>query len=217
MENGNCEFSYDWQLCEAASNSWFIVLLLKIKKEMKSGTVIEIINFKKNFFKKGTLYPSVYPCLMFVQPIRMQKSLVKRVSSAPWSHGDASRTNQTKIVLMINRTTKESWSLNENLSFSEWWRWSAMVQRLTEWVLGQWRTIDAKMIRLKRFVKKRAEKESKATKIQTNTHSLLFASRLLRRSSSTVIPFEFSQSCFSCSNARLRSSSSRIWISRACK
>lgn len=47
------------------------------------------------------------------------------------------------------------------------------------------------------------------------TYSLLFASRLRRFSSSTVMPFVLSHSCFSCSKARLRSSNSRICISNA--
>lgn len=47
------------------------------------------------------------------------------------------------------------------------------------------------------------------------THSLLLASRLRRFSSSTVMPFVLSHSCFSCSKARLRSSNSRICISNA--
>ena len=48
-----------------------------------------------------------------------------------------------------------------------------------------------------------------------STYSLLFASRLLRRSSSSVTPFDCSHSPFSISNAFRRSSSSRICSSRA--
>lgn len=51
---------------------------------------------------------------------------------------------------------------------------------------------------------------------EMSTYSLQFASKLRRFNSSTVMPFVLSHSCFSCSNARLRSSSSRICISRAC-
>lgn len=61
------------------------------------------------------------------------------------------------------------------------------------------------------------EKKNGFRSTEKGTHSLLLASRLRRRNSSTVTPFELSQSCFSCSNARFRSSNSRICISRACR
>lgn len=50
---------------------------------------------------------------------------------------------------------------------------------------------------------------------QTDTHSLLLASRLRLRISSRVMLLCCSQSPFSCSKALRRSSNSRIWSSRA--
>lgn len=72
--------------------------------------------------------------------------------------------------------------------------------------------IQKKANRLRKYLEGKFAKADKCS-----THSLLLASKLRRRISSKVTPLLCSQSIFSWSNALRRSSSSRIWSSRAYK